>query len=180
MFLFLAVSVQRLRRRLDAEPAARPSHRPDVEADDPGPPERARHVQSLDPLPLRLDRETSPGPEPIALNKDNCDYCKMTISNIRFATELKTGKGRVYKFDDIACMLNYKKENSNTAAAKFYICDYLTPNALLKADSLFYVSSDAIGSPMGGNIAAFSNSDSAQAYLIRFSAQPLSWAQLNE
>jgi copper chaperone NosL len=123
---------------------------------------------------------TSPGPEPIALNKDNCDYCKMTISNIRFATELKTGKGRVYKFDDIACMLNYKKENSNTAAAKFYICDYLTPNALLKADSLFYVSSDAIGSPMGGNIAAFSNSDSAQAYLIRFSAQPLSWAQLNE
>jgi copper chaperone NosL len=122
----------------------------------------------------------SPGPEPIALNKDNCDYCKMTISNIRFATELKTSKGRVYKFDDIACLLNYKKENSSTASAKYYVCDYLSPNTLLKADSLFYVSAEAVGSPMGGNVAAFSNSDSAQAYLVRFSAQPLSWAQLSE
>lgn len=104
----------------------------------------------------------------------------MTISNIRFATELKTSKGRVYKFDDMACLLNYKKENSNTTSAKCYISDYLVPNALLKADSLFYISGEAIGSPMGGNIAAFSNSDSAQAYLVRFSAQPLSWENLSE
>jgi copper chaperone NosL len=123
---------------------------------------------------------SSPGPEPIAINKDNCDYCKMTISNIRFATELKTSKGRVFKFDDMACLLNYKKENANTTSAKCYISDYLVPNALLKADSLFYISGEAIGSPMGGNIAAFSNSDSAQAYLVRFSAQPLSWANLSE
>lgn len=120
------------------------------------------------------------GPEPIALNKDNCDYCKMTISNKRFATELITSKGRVYKFDDVSCMINYKKENSNTASAKYYICDYLEPNALLKADSLFYVSGDEVGSPMGGNIAAFSNSDSAQAFLLRISAQPLVWSQLSE
>ncbi len=120
------------------------------------------------------------GPEPIALNKDNCDYCKMTISNIRFATELITSKGRVYKFDDVSCMINYKKENSNTASAKYFISDYLEPNALLKADSLFYVSGEEVGSPMGGNIAAFSNSDSAQAFLVRLSAQPLSWAQLSE
>ncbi|MBL7902753.1 MAG: nitrous oxide reductase accessory protein NosL [Bacteroidia bacterium] len=123
---------------------------------------------------------SSSGPEPIALNKDNCDYCKMTISNVRFATELITSKGRVYKFDDVSCMINYKKENSNMASAKFYISDYLEPNALLKADSLFYVSGEAVGSPMGGDIAAFSNSDSAQAFLVRLSAQPLSWAQISE
>lgn len=123
---------------------------------------------------------TSPGPEPIAINKDNCDYCKMTISDSRFATELKTSKGRVYKFDDMSCLLNYKKENSNTASAKCYISEYLGHNALLPADSLFYISGEAIGSPMGGNVAAFSNSDSAQAYLVKYSAQPTTWAQLVE
>jgi len=123
---------------------------------------------------------STPGPEPISLNKDNCDYCKMTISNIRFASELKTDKGRVYKFDDISCMINYKKENTNTASATFYVSDYLYPNALIKADSLFYIFADAISSPMGGNIAAFVNKDSAQAYSLKFSAQPHSWAQLSK
>ena len=104
----------------------------------------------------------------------------MTISNIRFATEFQTAKGRVYKFDDLSCLLNYKKENSHATTAKYYVCDYLAPNALLEADTLFYITSEEIGSPMGGNIAAFSNADSAQAYLVKFSAQPLSWAQLGE
>ncbi|MCU0359188.1 MAG: nitrous oxide reductase accessory protein NosL [Bacteroidia bacterium] len=123
---------------------------------------------------------SSAGPEPISLNKDNCDYCKMTISDSRFATELKTDKGRVYKFDDMSCMLNYKKENSNAGSATYYVSDYLSPNALLVADSLFYISGDALASPMGGNVAAFSNPDSAQVYAMRFSAQPLTWSMLSQ
>ena len=51
------------------------------------------------------------GPEPIALNKDNCDYCKMSISNMSFASEIVTVKGRAYKFDDLACLIHYKNDN---------------------------------------------------------------------
>jgi copper chaperone NosL len=118
-------------------------------------------------------------PEPIQLNTDNCDYCKMTISNIRFATELLTEKGRVYKFDDMACLLNYRKENSNPKGS-CYISDFIAPNALLKADSLFYISGENVSSPMGGNIAAFNNSDSAAVYLGKFAAVATNWQSLNQ
>lgn len=43
-------------------------------------------------------------PTPIKLNTDNCDYCKMTIADLRFASELITEKGKVYKYDDLSCL----------------------------------------------------------------------------
>ena len=46
------------------------------------------------------------GPIPIKLNKDNCSYCKMTISDGQFSCEIITSKGRTYMFDDIDCMIN--------------------------------------------------------------------------
>ena len=49
--------------------------------------------------------------EPIKLNIDKCNNCGMTISDIKFAAELVTNKGRSYKFDDIACMMKYIYEN---------------------------------------------------------------------
>lgn len=120
------------------------------------------------------------GPENIKLNTDNCDYCKMTISNIAFACEIVTDKGRVYKFDDLACMLNYKKENSDTHHFNFYISDFLSPNHLITSDSLFYIKGEDINSPMSGNIAAFNNSDSASIYLTKLNATPIQWNELNQ
>ncbi len=120
------------------------------------------------------------GPQAINLNTDNCDYCKMTISDKRFACELITTKERIYKFDDVACMLAYKKENiEKTKDAGFYVSDYLSPNTLLAADKLHFVEGEAIGSPMGGNVASFSNQDSATAYQNKLSCTMSSWATLN-
>src|SRR5690606_3250333 len=66
----------------------------------------------------------NPQPQPIKLNSDACDYCKMTISDARFASELVTKKGRVYKFDDITCMVNYTKENTKVNGSVNFISDY--------------------------------------------------------
>lgn len=118
--------------------------------------------------------------EPINLNSDSCDYCKMTISHINFASELLTQKGRVYKFDDLACMINYAKENALPQGTAYYVCDFLPPHQLIKADSMFYISGEKLESPMGGNIAAFSRPDSAEVYMNRFSAMPKTWASLME
>ena len=54
------------------------------------------------------------GAVPIKLNSDGCDFCKMKIADGKFGAELITEKGRVYKFDDMHCMMNYHKENATT------------------------------------------------------------------
>jgi len=123
----------------------------------------------------------SSGPEPIKLNSDNCDYCKMSIADMRFACELVTDKRRAYKFDDIKCMADYKNENKDkTKNAVFYVCDYLEPNKLTKAEMLTYIRGEAIGSPMGGNTAAYTNKDSALIYKNKFSAEVIPWSAINQ
>lgn len=117
-------------------------------------------------------------PETIRLNSDNCEYCKMTIANSKFATEFVSDKGRVYKFDDLACMLNYRKENAQLKSGTCYVSDFLFSNKLIRADSLFYIRGDNVASPMRGNIAAFSNADSATSYSGKLNALPISWNKL--
>jgi copper chaperone NosL len=118
------------------------------------------------------------GPQPIKLNVDNCGYCEMTISDRRFATELITKKGRIYKFDDLSCMLRYMKENKQQAYSGIYISDYLKPNDLIRAEHTFIISGELLRSPMRGNMAAFSNRDSARSFQERLSATPADWAKL--
>ncbi|MCC6370183.1 MAG: nitrous oxide reductase accessory protein NosL [Bacteroidia bacterium] len=128
---------------------------------------------------LSLSSCSDAGISPIKLNTDHCDYCKMTIANNQFASELVTEKGRAYKFDDLSCLLNYRSEKSHKQCV-CYVNDFLSPNKLLKVDSVFFIHGDNVQSPMGGNIAAFSNADSAKAFATRLNAMPVSWEKLSE
>jgi copper chaperone NosL len=120
----------------------------------------------------------SNGPEPIRLNTDNCDYCKMTISDARFAAELVTAKGRAYKFDDLSCLVSYIRENEKAGDSRQYVCDYNNPGTLIEAAGASYVRGGSISSPMGGNTAALSNADSAVALAGRAAAERVEWSSL--
>ena len=117
--------------------------------------------------------------QPVAINynKDNCDYCKMTIVDPKFACELKTDHGKAFKFDDLGCMASYVKEGnpSGVKIKTFYTTDFLNTHALTKSESLSFIKSDNISSPMGGGIAAFTNADSAKHYAAYFEGELIVW-----
>lgn len=118
-------------------------------------------------------------PEPIKINVDNCDHCKMTVADLKFATELITDKGRVYKFDDIKCMVQYKKDN-NLQNADFFVPDHNNPANLLKAEQAIYVKGDSVRTPMNGYIATFSKQDEASVYASQTSAAIITWEEVIE
>ena len=118
------------------------------------------------------------GPEPIKLNADGCDFCKMTISDGKFGAELITAKGRVYKFDDIHCMISYQKENINKNIKSFYVHDFNQNNMLIPAETAFYANGGAIKSPMRGNTIAVQTEDEAMTLVTKFKANPISWAEI--
>lgn len=117
-------------------------------------------------------------PEPIKLNKDNCSFCKMSISHVQFGAELITAKGRVEKFDDIHCMLAYMREKKTTAGDRFFVSDYSAPHALLPTKNLIFVKSESIKSPMGGGIAAFGNKTEAEVLQKEKKGEILTWEEL--
>ncbi|MBK6984296.1 MAG: nitrous oxide reductase accessory protein NosL [Bacteroidetes bacterium] len=120
-------------------------------------------------------------PDPIKLNSDNCDNCGMTISNPKFAAVLFTTKGRTYKFDDISCLLDYKNDNKEKAInAGLYVASFLSDYKLLPVETAIYIKGDNVKSPMGGNIAAFNDRESANTYAVDLSAEFTDWNAINK
>lgn len=118
------------------------------------------------------------GPKPIQINKDACVYCKMAITEPDFAAQLFTIKGRHYVFDDLVCMVAFKKENSTVEIADAYVADFSTPQLFVHLDQAILIHSDSLRSPMAGNIAGFMVADSANVYKSRYAASEVSWAEL--
>lgn len=117
-------------------------------------------------------------PQPIKLNVDSCEFCKMTISNGKFGAELLTKKGRYYKFDDLSCMLLYAKENTNVQVQSFFVNDYAKDNTLIPAEQSFYLRGGALNSPMRGNFAAFASDKEQDNFQKQLDAKTLTWQQV--
>jgi len=122
---------------------------------------------------------TSDKPQPIKLGEDVCEYCKMVIADERFAAEVITKKGKVYKFDAIECMVGYYNENEGEIK-KAYVINFLNPKEFLIAEEAYYVRSPQIRSPMGMNLSAYRSEEEARRALQVKEGEVLNWAQLRE
>ncbi|MEJ8820291.1 nitrous oxide reductase accessory protein NosL [Lacibacter sp. H407] len=122
----------------------------------------------------------SSGPEPIRFGKDACHFCKMIITDQRFGAELITDKQKIYKFDDTHCVVSFLKSGdvSKTAIADIYLIDYSQQGQFVKATESFLFQSDALRSPMGGNVAAFTVEDSLLKFKQELNGTAVSWNEL--
>jgi copper chaperone NosL len=119
-------------------------------------------------------------PEPLQFGKDGCHACKMTLMDNKFGAEIVTTKGKIYKFDDVNCMLNFY--NSGTVPAEdmkeILIVDFSKPEKLIDARNALYVKSELIKSPMASNVAAFESNDDLKKMNADWKGIPLSWGEL--
>jgi copper chaperone NosL len=119
-------------------------------------------------------------PAPIRTGIDNCDFCKMTVADARFGGELITLKGKIYKFDDMHCLLSFMKAGTVPAAAvkNIYLVDFSGTHTLLRAENAFLYKSEDLRSPMGGNIAVFAAEDSLKKMQDQMKGTPEKWNNL--
>ncbi|RZJ35652.1 MAG: hypothetical protein EOO51_04770 [Flavobacterium sp.] len=114
-------------------------------------------------------------PEPITLNKDNCSNCKMGISDGKFCAEAISEKGRIFKFDDIHCMISFAHADPSVKMAEFYVHDYINANALIPVSKVIFVKGGEIRSPMNGGIIALVNKADAEQMVQKFHAEIVPW-----
>ncbi len=106
---------------------------------------------------------------PIALApEDMCAYCKMAISEKRYAAELIDSEGQAFKFDDIGCMVNFIKNNkSSTKVVAHFVMDF-EERQWTKAEDAYYVRSSEITAPMNGGVIAFKIQSKAQEAIGKY------------
>jgi len=122
----------------------------------------------------------SSGTQPIHYGKDDCDFCKMGIQDKKFGGEILTRKGKVYKFDDPRCLLDFVESEGMTKKeiSSIYFVDYSGSHQFVRSDESFLLAAEALHSPMGGNIAAFANQDSAKIYQQEFQGKLIKWEDI--
>ncbi len=101
-------------------------------------------------------------------------------ANEKFIAQCITNKGRVYYFDDLACMIRFKSENTTLSFANFYIADFNNPTKYLLINEAILLKNEEIKSPMGGNMIAFSKQIDADEFLQKHTAEKISWEDLNK
>jgi copper chaperone NosL len=121
----------------------------------------------------------SSGPQPIQYGQDNCAFCKMTFTDKRFGGEVCTKKGKVFKFDDIHCLLSSLQADvpARQDIESIYLTDFEKGGWILAEDALL-LQSPALRSPMNGNIAAFANEDALHRSRQQYNGEPIIWKEL--
>ncbi|MCO6461218.1 MAG: nitrous oxide reductase accessory protein NosL [Saprospiraceae bacterium] len=114
-------------------------------------------------------------PVRINLDKDNCDFCGMKITDGRFGGAVMTDSSKFYKFDDLKCMVHYIEKKPNGPIKSYYVHDYTQDNALIDASTAHYVWSKELKSPMRGNTAAFKDLKDAEELAGKAGSQVESW-----
>lgn len=119
-------------------------------------------------------------PKPIKLGTDACDFCKMSVMDKRFGAELITKKGKVYKFDDLHCLEAFIKgasvEKENIKA--MYLVGYAKPHGFIEMEKAILFKSEALRSPMGSNVAAFTTEQELKAATQSFKGNVVKWSEL--
>jgi copper chaperone NosL len=130
---------------------------------------------------LGLLAACSRSPEPILYGKDACTHCKMTIMDKRFASEVITTKGKIFKFDAVECLAAFLKENPEIASNEksiFLVNDFSHPGQFVDARKSWFLTDNSLSSPMGANLAAFSTESSAKAVAKNGLAKVFTWTAL--
>lgn len=119
-------------------------------------------------------------PEPIQFGTDACHFCKMTIMDNKFGGELVTRRGKVYKFDDVNCLVNFYNSGSEPVADFQFklVVDYPQPGTLIEAEFAHYLKSDQIRSPMASEVAAFGDEAVMKKFKPEWKGIYLSWQEV--
>ena len=116
------------------------------------------------------------GPEPIAYGQENCDFCRMNISDARFGAELVMQTGKVKKFDSVECLASYYlQEHASGKVHSVWVSDFAAPGEFVAVDSASFLQGGDAHSPMGLRLIAFSNPAGARAAQGRFGGELLAW-----
>jgi copper chaperone NosL len=124
---------------------------------------------------------SAPGPRDIAYNSDACDYCRMTISDERFAAQFITSKGKVHAFDSIECLAAfYLAGRTPTDRGDIWVSDFAHPGRWVAAERAVFARSKTRQSPMGLDLRAFA-ADADTAGIARDTgATILRWSEVLE
>lgn len=120
--------------------------------------------------------------EPINYGHDECEYCRMLITDNKYGAELITEKGKIYKYDSIECLINYALVENMIGdnEVTMLVSDFSNPEYFTDARKAFYLHNNDFRSPMGLNVMAFSGESKLKSFESENGGNRHSWIDVIE
>ncbi len=127
---------------------------------------------------LGLAACTASGPQPIALNQDSCDFCRMTISDARYGGETITTTGRIQKFNGIECLAGFMRAAPAGAIRGAWVIDLQHPGTFVPVEQAGFLKANLMHSPMGKSLVGFSSARAAEEQRALLGGRTMTWAEV--
>jgi copper chaperone NosL len=104
----------------------------------------------------------------------------MGMADPKFGGEVITKKGKVYKFDDVICMMRFLKsgEVRDANIAQKYVINFQKQNNFIDVGSAFLFVSPELKTPMGGDAAGFTSREEAEKMNAAGNGNVTTWNEL--
>lgn len=128
---------------------------------------------------LAIVSACEPEPQPIQYGGDQCEYCRMMITEPEFGSQVLNKQGRSFKFDSVECMAAFDltfddPENIHSR----WVPDFLDREAWLNAESAIYLHSETLRSPMGLYLSAYADRASAEDMRDEYGGEIIDYEQV--
>jgi copper chaperone NosL len=101
------------------------------------------------------------GPVPVDTKNDACAWCRMSVSDLRFAAQLTAAGHEPKLFDDAGCLRDWLKEPREAAAWTAWLSDHRTKEWVRATDAVL-VRDPAVQTPMNSGLVAWANAASRE------------------
>ncbi len=131
--------------------------------------------------------EPSGGPPEIQYGLEECDYCRMVISQEKSAAAIVDQAGTATPFDDVGCLLDYLRYQRSvrpppgepTTATNVWAHDH-AGGGWIAAEPAWFVHDPRGLTPMGSGLRAFAMRPDAEAFAGDRGWQVMAWPELLE
>ena len=118
------------------------------------------------------------GPRPLVVGQDACEFCRMTLSDLRFGGEIVTSTGRIRTFDSVECLAGFvAAAGDSLSAASVWVSDF-TSSTLVPAADAHFLMGGSIHSPMGRQVASFRADSDTAALRGTYGGKLLTWTDI--
>ncbi len=101
----------------------------------------------------------APEPAPLDTRSEACGWCRMAVSDARFAAQLVAPGELPRFFDDIGCLAAFLKAGRAPASATAFVADHGT-RAWVRGEAALYTRAPALETPMGSHLIAHADAGS--------------------
>ncbi len=103
-----------------------------------------------------------PGPADLDTKNDACAWCRMAVSDARFAAQIVCPSEEPRFFDDIGCLVSYVARGAPPRGAVAFVADHRTKE-WVAAERALYTRNPALATPMGSHLLAHADAASREA-----------------